>query len=44
MIKKRMIQKIFSGLGVSGFGRVLRQKQGEPLKSFIARQKKEFLK
>ena len=34
----------YSGLGVSGFGKILRKKKGETMRKFGKRQMKEFLK
>ena len=41
MTKKK---KKFTGLGASGFGKVLKKKKKESVKSLVKRQKKEFQK
>ena len=37
-------KKKYTGLGKSGYGRVLRRKKGESLKSLAKRQEKEYSK
>jgi hypothetical protein len=42
--KKYKGKKKYTGLGKSGYGKILRRKKGESIKSFAKRQKKEYSK